>query len=543
MSAATATLDAPPAVTRPAPDRYANPRVNPWIVAIVVTMATFMEILDTSIANVSLPHIAGGLGTDLNESTWVLTSYLVANAVVLPMSAWLSRVFGRKNFYMSCVAMFTIASFLCGVAPSLGWLIFFRVLQGMGGGGLAPSEQAILVDTFPPAKRGGAFALYSMAIVMAPAVGPTLGGFITDNYSWRWVFFINIPVGILSLFLSSQLIHDSPEFEQEAAEARRGGKLRIDYLGILLIGLGLGCLEVVLDKGQEDDWFGSPFITVFFTVSMVSLILAVIWEWNHDDPVVDLSMLRERNFAISCAFYLLFGLTMFGSTVIIPQMLQSLYGYTATSAGEALGPGALVIVVTAPFVVKLTPKIGAGRMVGFGFFVLAVSMWHFTSFSLASTYADFVLGRMLQGFGLAFLFVPTSMIAYSYLPPSKNNKASSMTNLFRNQGGSFGIAFATTMLARRLQYHQSVLGANVTAGNPNYREYMRGVTGTLTHAGLSPIAAATRARAMLGQTLGQQVSVLAYLDCFWLLGIIALTGIVLAFGVKKFKPAGGPGGH
>ena len=527
---------------RPAADRWANPRVNPWVVAVVVTLATFMEILDTSIANVSLPHIAGGLGTDQTEATWVLTSYLVANAVVLPMSAWLSRVFGRKNFYMTCVALFTIASFLCGIAPNLGSLIFFRVLQGMGGGGLAPSEQAILVDTFPPAKRGGAFALYSMAIVMAPAIGPTLGGFITDNYSWRWVFFINIPVGILSLLLTSALIDDSPEFEQEAREARRGGKLRIDYLGILLIGLGLGCLEVVLDKGQEDDWFGSPFIVTFFVVSMVSLVCAVVWEWFHDDPVVDLSMLTERNFAVACGIYLILGALLFGSTVIIPQMLQSLYGYTAQDAGEALGPGALVIVVMAPLVVKFSPKIGAGRMVAFGFLMVAVSMYHFAHFSLAASYKDFALARILQGFGLAFVFVPTAAIAYSDLPPNKNNKASSMTNLFRNQGGSFGIAFATTMFSRRLQYHQSILGANVTAGRPEYRTFMRGLTDTLTHAGLSPGAAAVRARAMLGQTLGQQVSVLAYLDCFWLLGVIALAGFVLALGVKKFKPARGPGG-
>ncbi len=539
MSAAVATINAPPPVVA---DRWANPRVNPWVVAIVVTMATFMEILDTSIANVSLPHIAGGLGTDLTEATWVLTSYLVANAVVLPLSAFFSRVFGRKNFYMACVAMFTVASFLCGIAPSLGWLIFFRVLQGMGGGGLAPSEQAILVDTFPPAKRGGAFALYSMAIVMAPAVGPTLGGFITDNYSWRWVFFINIPVGILSLVLTSQLIHDSPEFEQEARESMRGGKLRIDYLGILLIALGLGCLEVVLDKGQEDDWFGSSFIVTFFIVSMVCLVLAVVWEWFHDDPVVDIRMLLERNFALSCGIYLLLGAILFGTTVIIPQMLQALYGYTATSAGEVLGPGALVIVVTAPLVVKISPKIGAGRMVTMGFAILAWSMWRFTGFTLDATYWDFALARIYQGLGLAFIFVPTAAIAYSYLPPSKNNKASSMTNLFRNQGGSFGIAFATTMFSRRLQFHQNVLAANVTAGNPQYRAFARGMRDTLAHAGLSPIAAAARARALLGQTLGQQVGVLAYLDCFWLLGIIAACGVVLGLGVKKFKPARGPGG-
>ena len=406
---------------------------------------------------------------------------------MLPLSAWLSRVFGRKNFYMTCVFLFTISSFLCGIAPNIGLLIFFRVLQGMGGGGLAPSEQAILVDTFPPAKRAAAFALYSMAIVMAPAIGPTLGGFITDNYSWRWVFFINIPVGIISLLLTSSLIKDPPAFVQEMQDARRSGKLRIDYLGIGLVGLGLGCLEVVLDKGQEDDWFGSPFIVAFLTVAVVSLILAVVWELNHDDPVVEIAMLKERNFGLSCALYLLLGMTLFGTTVLIPQMLQSLYGFTATQAGEALGPGALVVVVMAPIVVKLTPKIGAGRVVCLGFFVVAMTLFHFSGFTLAADYKHFVYARMVQGFGIALLFVPITQIAYSYLPANKNNKASSMTNLFRNQGGSFGIAFATTMLSRRVQFHTNILASHVTPGSPQYLAFMQGLRSTLTHAGLSPL--------------------------------------------------------
>ena len=539
MSTATLTAAAPPQVSAPAARV-----INPWIIALVVTLATFMEILDTSIANVSLPHIAGGLGTDQTEATWVLTSYLVANAVVLPLSAWLSRVFGRKNFYMTCVLLFTISSFLCGIAPNIGMLIFFRVLQGMGGGGLAPSEQAILVDTFPPAKRAAAFALYSMAIVMAPAIGPTLGGFITDNYSWRWVFFINIPVGIVSLLLTSALIKDPPAFVQEMREARQAGKLRIDYLGIGLVGLGLGCLEVVLDKGQEDDWFGSPFIVAFLAVAVVSLILAVVWESNHPDPVVEIAMLKERNFAISCALYLLLGATLFGTTVLIPQMLQALYGFTATQAGEALGPGALVVVVMAPIVVKLTPKIGAGRVVAMGFLVVALTLFYYSSFTLAADYKHFVYARMVQGFGIALLFVPITQIAYSYLPANKNNKASSMTNLFRNQGGSFGIAFATTMLSRRVQFHTNILASHVTPGSHQYLGFMQGIRSTLTHAGLSPAAASLRANALLGATVGQQATTLAYLDCFWLLGVISLGGIILALGVKKFKPVQrGGGGH
>ena len=322
--------------------------INPWFIAITVTLATFMELLDTAIANVALPHIAGGLAVSYDESTWVLTSYLVANAVVLPLSAWLSRVFGRKRYYMACVVLFTISSFLCGIAPSLGLLIFFRILQGVGGGGLAPVEQAILVDTFPASKRAAAFALYSMAIVTAPVVGPPLGGWITDNWSWRWVFFINIPIGIISLILTSRLVSDPPEFTREVEAARRGGKLKIDGLGIVLIALGFACLEVVLDRGQIDDWFESEFILVFFLIAITALIVAVVWEWRHPDPVVEIRLLRDRNFALASVFYFLFGFALFGSTVLIPQMLQQLYGYTATDAGLVLGPGALVIVVLAP---------------------------------------------------------------------------------------------------------------------------------------------------------------------------------------------------
>lgn len=516
---------------------------NPWLIAITVTLATFMELLDTAIANVSLPHIAGGLATSYDESTWVLTSYLVANAVVLPLSAWLSRVFGRKNYYMTCVALFSVSSLMCGLAPSLGMLIFFRVLQGIGGGGLAPVEQAILVDTFPPAKRAAAFALYSMAIVTAPAIGPPLGGWITDSFSWRWVFFINIPIGIVSLVLTSRIVSDPPEFKREAEAARVAGKLKIDYAGILLVAIGFACLEVVLDRGERLDWFESNFIVAFFVIAIAALVLAIVWELRHPDPVVEIALLKERNFAIANVYYFLFGFVLFGSTVLIPQMLQSLYGYTATDAGLVLGPGAMVIVILAPLVVRLVNRIPVARLLAVGFSVLGLSMWYFASFNLATNYAREAGARALQGLGLAFLFVPMTQLAYSYLPRDKNNKASSLTNLSRNQGGSFGIAFVTTVLARRAQYHQSVLVTHVTNLDPKLNAGLAGIARRFVEHGYSVADASVRAVAQLYATVQQQANMLGFLDCFWLLGLVAFIGPPLAIFIRKFRQGGSAAAH
>ncbi|HZC35031.1 MAG TPA: DHA2 family efflux MFS transporter permease subunit [Chthoniobacterales bacterium] len=514
--------------------------VNPWWIGLTLTLATFMELLDTSIANVSLPHIAGGLGTSLDEATWVLTSYLVANAVVLPLSAWLSRVFGRKNYYMTCVATFTFSSFLCGVAPNLELLIFFRVLQGIAGGGLAPSEQSMLVDAFPPAKRAAAFGLYSMAIVMAPALGPTLGGWITDNSSWRWIFFINIPVGLVSLFLTSRLVTDPPAFTEERYRIKASGKARIDYLGILLFAIGFGCLEVVLDKGQEDDWFGSSFITTFTVISVVALISAIVWELHHKDPVVDLTLLGNRNFALACGLFFLFGFILFSSTVLLPQLLQTLDRYDATTAGMALTPGALLIVAMAPFIVRLMPIVGPKRLIFIGFVILAVAVWHLGQLDLEADYGVFARARMLQAFGLGFLIVPITQVAYSYLPLEKNNKASSLTNLFRNEGGSFGITFANTILAQRGQFHQSILAQHLTPDNSIYRDWLQHVTSAFMHAGYSAVEAANRAEAQLYNILNEQASLLSYLDCYTGLMVAAGAGVVLALVIKKFAPPGKP---
>ncbi|HEV3113322.1 MAG TPA: DHA2 family efflux MFS transporter permease subunit [Candidatus Binataceae bacterium] len=519
----------------PARRPLAAPGPNLWAIALTVTMATFMELLDTSISNVSLPHIAGGLGTSYDESTWILTSYLVANAIILPMSAWLSQVFGRKRYYMMSVTLFTATSFLCGIAPSLGMLILFRVLQGIGGGGLAPVEQAILVDTFPSEKLGGAFALYSMAIVTAPAIGPPLGGWITDSFSWRWVFFINIPIGLLSLILSSRLIHDPPEFTQERKRAWRGGALRIDYVGIILIAVGFACLEVVLDRGERDDWLGSHFITAFLAIAVVAIGIAIWWEWRHREPVVELTLLRERNFAIANVYYFLFAFGLFGSTVLIPEMLQTLFGYTATDAGLVLGPGALVITLLAPFVVRIVPRTGARLLLGVCFTIASLSFFYYSGLTIQTDYFHYTLARCFQGFGYAFMFVPVSQVAYSYLPRNKNNKGSSLTNLCRNWGGSFGIAFVTTMLERRTQYHQSVLVANLTSADASVRQFLSTSSHYLVTRGSSGPDALHQAYGVAANMMTQQATMLAFMDCFHLLAFVVILGLPLAFLVRRFE--------
>ncbi|MGC2164198.1 MAG: DHA2 family efflux MFS transporter permease subunit [Silvibacterium sp.] len=530
-----------PATRAAAPSRP----INPWVVAITVTLATFMELLDTSIANVSLPHIAGGLGRSFDESTWVLTSYLVANAVILPLSAWLSRVFGRKRYYMISVALFTAASLLCGLAPSLGMLVFFRVLQGIGGGGLAPVEQAILVDTFPAEKRAGAFALYSMAIVTAPAIGPPLGGWITDSFSWRWVFFINVPIGLVSLLLSSRLIYDPEIFKEEVRKARSAGRLRIDYIGIGLIAVGFACLEFVLDRGQIDDWFGSATIATAFWVAAAALVIAIVWEWRHQDPVVELTLLRERNFAMSVIFYFLFGFVLFGSTTMIPEILQTLYGYTATDAGLVLGPGALVITFLAPLVARITQRgtISPRWMIAASFTIVAFSMLYYSHFTLQTDYFHYAFARAVQGFGYAFLFVPVSVMAYSYLPANKNNKASSLTNLARNWGGSFGVAFITTMHERRMDLRQNDLAAAISPSNFALQDRLNAFTRYFETHGFTHSDALAHAQGILYSQLGQHASLLGFMDSFRYLALVCLIGIPLAFFTRSFKPGGPGGGH
>ena len=497
-----------------APAAVWKPSHNPWVIALVVTMATFMEVLDTSIANVALPHIAGNLSAGQDESTWVLTSYLVSNAIVLPISGWLATIIGRKRFYMTCVALFAVSSLLCGLAPTLGMLIFFRVLQGVGGGGLAPSEQAILADTFPPAKRGMAFAVYGIAVVTAPAIGPTLGGWITDNFDWRWIFFINVPVSIVSLFLTSRLVEDPPYLR-----GMKRGTLRIDYVGLIFISLGLGALQIVLDKGQRDDWLSSHFIAAWSAVAVVSLIFAAIWEWNHDHPVIELKLLKQRTFLISNLAMFVLGVVLFGSTLLLPQMLQELYGYTAQEAGMVLSPGGITVILLLPMVGVLISRIDARYLIALGFTITSIGLFHLSHLNLNIDFSTAVWARVLQAAGLAFLFIPIQTVSYMGMAREKSNAISGLTNLSRNIGGSVGISLVTTILARRTQFHQSILAEHTTNFTEAFRNAVTGAANTLMAHGASPAEAARQAYAVVSNTLGRQASILAYLDTYGLLGL------------------------
>src|SRR5882672_1242028 len=522
MSTATLTMDAAPG---------ARPAINPWIIALAVTLATFMEVLDTSIANVALPHIAGSLSAGTDESTWVLTSYLVSNAIVLPLSGWLSSIVGRKHFYMGCVALFTVSSFLCGLAPNLPLLIVFRILQGAGGGGLQPSEQAILADTFPPAKRGMAFAVYGVAVVMAPAIGPTLGGFITDNYSWRWIFLLNIPVGILSLLLTSRLIQDPPHMKR-----KKLAETRIDYIGLGLVALGLGTLQVVLDKGQRDDWFESHFIVIMSVIAAASLLFLIYWEWTREDPVIDLHLFTNRTFAASNMLMFMLGFALLGSTVLLPLFMQTLLGYTAQHSGLALLPGGFSLMLLMPLVGFMLSRYDARKMMMGGLLVLSFSLFHMTNFDLGVDFRTVMFARMIQTAGMAFLFVPINTAAYAFLPREKNNAASGLMNLARNIGGSVGISVVTTMLDRRAQAHLTDFASHLSASSAALRATIQGASRAMVSHGASAAGATQRAYALVQGTAQRQATMLAYVDCFWFLGVAILAMVPAVFLMKKSKP-------
>jgi len=504
------------------PNTAAKPGVNPWLIAVIVSMATFMEVLDTSIANVSLAHIAGSLGVSVNESTWVLTSYLVANAIIIPISGWLSSVLGRKRFYMICVALFTISSFFCGIAPSLGFLLLFRVLQGFGGGGLAPSEQAMLADTFPGSYFGMAFAVYGMAVIVAPALGPTIGGWITDNLSWRWIFFMNLPVGVLSLFLTHRFVQDGPKSVEALQQERKKG-FRVDYIGFALVVLAFGGLQVVLDKGQEDDWFGSPFICIFAVLAVLGLAALIVWETCVEkSPIVDLPLLANANLSTSMFLQFVVGFVLNSTTVLIPQFAQQILGYNATNAGMLIMPGGLLLMIGFPLAGTLTRFIQPKYLMAGGLAVLVGAMMYMSGFNTDVTFGHLAWARLIQCAGLPFFFIPLNTIAYGNLPPGKSNSASAMMNLMRNLGGGIGISVASTLLTRRTQVHQAYLAAHLTRAQPALVQHMDSLGG-FTQKNI----------VALYNTVVTQATMLSYLDIFKILTVACLIVMGLVLCLKR----------
>jgi MFS transporter, DHA2 family, multidrug resistance protein len=525
MSAATLTLD----------QDVWRPKYNPWLVAVVVALAAFMEVLDTSIANVALPYIAGSLAASNDQSTWVLTSYLVSNAIILPISGWLAGALGRKRFFMACLTVFTVSSLLCGLAPSLGLLLFFRVLQGAGGGGLQPMAQAILADTFPPQQRGLAFALYGITAILAPTIGPTLGGWITFNYSWRWIFFINLPVGALTWFLVRRVVEDPPYITR-----LKSAGVTLDYMGIALLTLGIGSLQVLLDRGQEDDWFGSHFITTLVVVATVCLIALVIWEWFEKAPIIDVRLFKNFNFASSNLMMFMLGVMLFSSLVLMPQFLQTLVGYTSELAGLALSAGGLVLLIEMPVMGQLTTKVQARYLIAFGWLSLSLAMLYSTKrLDLQISFNAAAGLRIVQVIGLGFLFVPITLAAYIGIAPEKNNAVAGLVNFMRNMGSSVGTSMVTTLIARRSQFHQEILGTYVRPGNFNFQNTVNGLAQRLTHSGLSPHDAQMRAQALIYQSVQVQAASLAYVDTFMVLAVGSAIMFFLAFILKKNDPGGG----
>lgn len=509
-----------------------NQDASGWVIAPVVALAAFMEIMDISIANVSLPHIAGDLSSSNDESTWVLTSYLVTNAVVMPISGWLSNTFGRKRFFMFCIAGFTLASLLCGLAPNLATLIILRAIQGAAGGGLQPSGQAILADSFPAEKRGMASAIYGVAAVVAPTIGPTLGGWITDSYNWRWIFLINVPVGVALLFLVMALIKETP--------TTRDGNSRgsVDWFGFGFVALSLGCLQVVLDKGQEADWFSSGFITLLVLVSAAAFALLIWWELRHPEPMVDIRLMANADFAVTFVLMLMLGFMLLGSTYLLPAYAQGLMGYRAVDAGMILTPGGVVTILLLPFVGRMINKVDVRLLVGIGLVLGGLSLLWMTEFYLDIPFQRLMVARIVQAASLAFLFVPINSIAFRGVPPSKTNNASALINLARNFGGSIGISFAATLLTRREQFHQSRLVESAQQLNSAYGDYTQHLGSAL---GATPDSATTLASVYQGVI--NQATLLSYLDDFKVLGLIFLALLPLLLLVKPGAGKSGVAAH
>jgi MFS transporter, DHA2 family, multidrug resistance protein len=511
------------------------PRYNPWLIGVVVALAAFMEVLDTSIANVALPYMAGSLGVSNDDSTWVLTSYLVSNAIVLPISGWLAVTLGRKRFFMACLAIFTVSSVFCGFAPSFGILLLFRAMQGAGGGGLQPMAQAILADTFPPEKRGLAFALYGITAIVAPTIGPTLGGWITFNYSWRWIFFINLPVGLLTLALVLRMIGDPPYLSR-----LKSAGVKLDYIGIAFLTLGVGALQVMLDRGEEDDWFGSHIIVTLAIVSIVCLLSLVIWEWFSEHPIIEVRLFKNFNYLSSNLMMFTLGIMLFSSLVMMPLFLQTLLGYTAELAGLVLSGGGLVLLLCMPIVGQLTSRVQARYIIAFGWLCLAIGMYYSTQrIDLTLSFVSASWLRVIQVVGIGFLFVPITLAAYIGMPTEKSNAVAGMINFMRNIGSSVGTSMVTTLIDRRSQYHQSVLVSHTTLQSQNFRNLLSGSTQLFIHSGMSQPDAQHRAYASIYQAVQAQAATLAYIDTFWVLSVGSAIMFVMSFFLKKNEPGGG----
>lgn len=513
------------------PDRT----VNKWLITITVMIPTFMEIVDTSVANVALPHMQGSLNAGTDEITWVLTSYLVSNAVVLPMTGWLSRMFGRKRFLTSCIILFTFSSFLCGAAPNLGSLIFFRVLQGAAGGALIPISQAILMETFPPRQQGMAMAIFGVGAMFGPIIGPTLGGWITDNMNWRWIFYINIPVGVFAVIMARYFIFD-PYYLKRT-------KMRIDYWGLALLTIGLGALQVVLDKGQQDDWFNSSFIVAFTVISAVSLLLLVVVELYHPQPIVNLRLFRNISFSSGNFIMFIVGFCLYGSIVMIPLFLQTLMGYNATLAGMVLAPGGIATLVAMPFVGAAIQRYDGRWVVLAGLIIGAYSMFLMQGFTLEASYWDFVWPRVILGVALGMIFVPLTTVTLSTIPKEEMGNATGIFNLLRNIGGSVGIATSATLLSRFSQFYQTSLAAHVTPYDPVARSRLLEFQQGAIARGIDAVTAQKTALAMLYGVVRKQAGMLAYNYIFWIIGIAFLVIIPFLLLLKKPKVRGSAGIH
>src|ERR1051325_3519695 len=486
-----------------------TPTFNPWLIAASVMLATFMEVLDTSVANVALPHIAGNLSATPEEATWVLTSYLVSNAIILPAANWLGRFFGRKRFLIVCIVIFTISSAVCGAAASLGMLIVARIAQGAGGGALQPIAQAVLMESFPREKRGSAMAVFGLGVVVAPIIGPTFGGWITDNYSWRWIFYINIPIGVLAVIMSNMFVEDPPYIREQ-----RPG--RIDYIGFGLMAVALGTMQLVLDKGQEEEWFASNFITWFAILSFIAAVAFVIWELRSKEPIVDLRVMANRNFAVGTSLMIVMGIVLYGTIALLPLFLQTLMGYPAVESGMAVSPRGFGAVTSMLIVGRLINRIRGRYLVMFGFSLLAFSIYQLADINLQISVSSIVWPNIISGLAMGFIFVPLTTMALGTLSNEQMGNASGVFNLMRNTGGSVGIATVTTLLARGIQTHQAMMVSHLTPYDPAFQERVRQLGGDGSMIGNQ------RAFAGIYGILVRQATVLSYIDIFRLLAFLCL---------------------